>query len=76
LIRARTLAEHEEAVMDVEQVADLPDTSRMTKAERLAALEKVIDEMRAAARAAGLTDEDVDAELLAWKAERRARSRG
>jgi len=62
--------------MDVEQVADLPDTSRMTKAERLAVLEKVIDEMRAAARAAGLTDEDVDAELLAWKAERRSRRVG
>jgi len=76
LIGARILAGHEEAVMDVEQDAALPDTSGMTKAERLAALEKVIDEMRAAARAAGLTDEDVDAELLAWKAERRARSRG
>jgi hypothetical protein len=73
---AQTLAKHEEAVMDVEQDTDLPDTSGMTKPERLAALEKVIDEMKAAARAAGLTDEDVDAELLAWKAERRARSRG
>jgi hypothetical protein len=73
---ARSLAEHEEAVMNVRQDAVLPDTTGMTKSERLAALEKVIDEMRAAARAAGLTDEDVDAELLAWKAERRARSRG
>ncbi len=62
--------------MNVRQDAVLPDTTGMTKSERLAALEKVIDEMRAAARAAGLTDEDVDAELLAWKAERRARSRG
>jgi hypothetical protein len=62
--------------MDIEQVADLPDTSRMTKAELVAALEKVIAEMKAGARAAGLTDEDIDAELLAWKEERRNRRVG
>jgi len=76
LIGARSLVEHKEAVMDAEQDAALPDTSGMTKAELVAALEKVIAEIKAGARAAGLTDEDIDAELLAWKEERRNRRVG
>ncbi len=36
-------------------------------------LAQVIAECKAAARASGLTDTDIDAELAAWKAERRAR---
>jgi len=45
----------------------------MTKSELVAEMMKAIAALKADARAAGLTDEDIDAELLAWKAERRAR---
>ncbi len=76
MIGAPTLAENEEAVMDFEQDAALPDTSGMTKSELVAEMMKAIAALKADARAAGLTDEDIDAELLAWKAERRARSQG
>jgi len=71
LIGAPTLAEHEEAVMDVEQDAALPDTSGMTKAELVAEMMKAIAALKADARAAGLTDEDIDAELAAYNAEKR-----
>ena len=39
-------------------------------------LAQAIAEIKAEARAAGLTDEDIDAELAAHKAERRARQAG
>ena len=42
-----------------------------SKREHVAALKQVIAEIKADARAAGLTDEDIDAELEAYNAERR-----
>ncbi len=57
--------------MDVEQDAALPDTSRMTKSELAAEMIKAIAALKADARAAGLTDEDIDAELAAYNAEKR-----
>jgi hypothetical protein len=63
--------EHKEAVMDIEQVADLPDTSRMTRSELVAEMTKAIAALKADARSAGLTDEDIDAELAAYNAENR-----
>ncbi len=57
--------------MDFEQDAALPDTSRMTKSELVAEMRKAIAALKADARAAGLTDEDIDAELAAYNAEKR-----
>ncbi len=57
--------------MDIEQVADLPDTSRMTRSELVAEMTKAIAALKADARSAGLTDEDIDAELAAYNAENR-----
>jgi len=57
--------------MDVEQDAALPDTSGMTKSELVAEMMKAIAALKADVRAAGLTDEDIDAELAAYNAEKR-----
>ncbi len=54
---------------------DMPGTADRAgrKLIDVGALAQAIAAAKAEARAAGLTDADIDAELAAWKAERRAR---
>lgn len=51
-------------------VDQITSHSRRSRAERLA---RLLDQSSSSARAAGMTDEDVDAEMAAYKSERGTR---
>ena len=66
-----SVAKRLESPLVREWIGRLVDRALNPQAYGDEALADLLEESRAKARALGLTDDDIDAELAAWKAERR-----